>query len=77
VQVSVTINGATLTFTNSALKKFTLSFYPTQDGSFAQIYEGGDTVNIRGRVNGDVIEADVTDYSANPPCEYHCHLKKQ
>jgi hypothetical protein len=73
--VSVTINGETLTFTNSALKKFGLAFYPRQDGSFGSTYtdQGGDVVRIRGRIVGDVIDADVT----NPPCEHHWHLKKQ
>ena len=73
--VSVTINGETLTFTNSALKKFGLAFYPRQDGAFGSTYtdQGGDVVRIRGRVIGDVIDADVT----NPPCEHHWHLKKQ
>jgi hypothetical protein len=77
--VSVTIHGATLTFTNSELKQFALSFYPRQDGSFGEIYqgEGGTTVNIRGRVIGDVIEADVTNYDSDPPCEHHWSLKKE
>jgi hypothetical protein len=38
--VSVAIRGETLTFTNSALKEFTMPFYPTQDGSFGQTYTG-------------------------------------
>ena len=73
--VSVTIHGETLTFTNSALKKFGIAFYPRQDGSFGSTYtdKGGDVVLIRGRIVGDVIDADVT----NPPCEHHWHLKKQ
>jgi hypothetical protein len=73
--VSVTIHGQTLTFTNSALKKFTIGFYLNQDGSFSQIYvdEGGDTVNIHGHVIEGVLDADVT----NPPCEHHWHLKKE
>jgi len=29
---SVTIHGATLTFTNGVLKQFAISFYPSQDG---------------------------------------------
>ena len=72
--VSVTINGETLTFTSSTLKDFTMPFYPEQDGSFGQIHTGGGgtDVHYRGRVIGDIIEADVT----NPPCEYHWHLKK-
>jgi hypothetical protein len=75
--VSVTIQGETLTFTNSALKKFAMSFYPGPDGSFGETYQGSDTVNIRGRIIGDVIEAEVTDYGSDPPCEHHWQLKKE
>ena len=73
--VSVTIHGETLTFTNSALKNFTEPFYPGPDGSFGQTYtdEGGAVVRYHGRIIGDVMDADVT----NPPCEYHWHLKKE
>jgi hypothetical protein len=73
--VSVIIHGETLTFTNSVLKKFTITFYPSQDGSFGETYtdEGGAAVRIRGRVTGDVIDADVI----NPPCEHHWHLKRE
>ena len=73
--VSVTIHGETLTFTDSALKKFTEPFYPRPDGSFGETFtdEGGRTVHYYGRIVGDVIDAD----SENPPCEYHWHLKKQ
>ena len=72
--VSVTIHGDTLTFTNSALNKFTVGFYPGQDGAFGLTYtgEGGTAASIKGRVTGDEIEADVT----NPPCEHHWHLTK-
>jgi hypothetical protein len=77
--VSVTIHGATPTFTNSALKQFAIGFCRSQDGSFGETYqgEGGDAVNIRGRVMGDVIEADVTDYATDPPCAHHWDLKKE
>ena len=73
--VSVTIHGETLSFTNSALRNFVIGFYPEQDGSFHQISadKGGATVNILGRVIGDGIEADIT----NPPCEYHWNLQKE
>ena len=73
--VSVTIHGETLTFTNSALKKFTQPFFPAPDGSFGKTYtdEGGRTVHYHGRIVGDVIDADAE----NPPCEYHWHLKKE
>jgi hypothetical protein len=73
--VSVTIHGETLTFTNSALKNFTQPFYPRPDGSFGQTYTdaGGAVVHYRGRVVGDVMDVDVE----NPPCEYRWHLKKE
>jgi hypothetical protein len=73
--VSVTIRGEMLSFTDSALNKFPIGFYPSQDGSFGGISsgEGGDAVQIHGRVVGDVIEADVT----NRSCKHHWHLKKQ
>ena len=72
--VSVTIKGETLRFTDSTLKDFIMPFYPDQDGLFGQIHtgEGGTDVHYHGRVIEDIIEADVT----NPPCEYHWHLKK-
>ena len=74
--VSVTIRDQTLTFTDPNFPKFVfLEFYPRQDGSFDLVYvdAGGATVNIRGHVNGDIIDADVN----NPPCEHHWHLKKE
>src|SRR5438067_1398260 len=60
--VSVTIHGETLTFTNSALKKFTQPFDPGPDGSFGQTYTdaGGAIVHYHGRIIGDVMDADVT-----------------
>src|SRR5215471_12676436 len=72
--VSVTIHGETLTFTNSALKNFLQPFFPGQDGSFGQTYTdaGGAAVHYHGRIVGDVMDVDVT----NPPCEHHWHLKK-
>jgi hypothetical protein len=72
--VSVTIRGEALTFTNSALKNFLIAFNPHQDGSFSQVYVdvGGDAVTIQGRIASGVLDADV----ANAPCEYHWHLKK-
>jgi hypothetical protein len=57
------------------VRKYTIGFYPDPDGSFHEIHtdEGGTSVDIRGRIIGDVIEADVI----NPPCEHHWHLKKE
>ena len=72
--VSVNIHSETLTFTNSALQKFVMGFHPLRDGSFRQshVHKGGAFVNIKGRVIGDLIEADVI----NPPCEHHWQLRK-
>ena len=72
--VSVTITGETLTFTNSALKKYLMPFYPGPVGSFGQTHTdiGGHVVHYHGRIIGDVMDADIE----NPPCEYHWHLKK-
>ena len=75
--VSVTIHGETLTFTDSALQKFTEPFFPGPDGSFGQTYTGevSGTVHYHGRITGEVIDADVSNSAT--PCEYHWHLKKQ
>jgi hypothetical protein len=72
--ISVTITGETLTFTNSALKKYTMPFDPGPDGSFGRTHmdEGGSVVHYHGNIIGDVMDADVE----NPPCEYHWHLNK-
>jgi hypothetical protein len=73
-EVSVTIDGNALTFTNSALSKFGIGFYPHQDGSFGSISaSGGGSVLIRGRIVGGVLDADVT----NGPCQHHWHLTKR
>jgi len=73
--VSVTIHGETLSFTDSALKNFPTGFYPSQDGSFGEISvgDGRNAVQIRGHVVGDIIDADVT----NGACKHHWHLKKE
>jgi hypothetical protein len=73
--VSAMIHGEVMTFSNSALQKVGMGFHPRQDGSFSQLYEdiGGAYVIIRGRIVGDVLDADVT----QNPCAYHWHLKKQ
>jgi hypothetical protein len=72
--VSVTIHGRALTFTNSALRDFPLSFDPYRDGSFGEIYTdiGGAYVLVHGRIVGDVLDADVT----SSACEHHWHLKR-
>jgi len=72
--VSVTVTGETLTFTNSALKKYLMLFFPGSDGSFGQTHTeaGGDVVHYHGRIIGDVMDADVETFD----CEYHWHLKR-
>ena len=73
--VSVTVRGETLTFTNGSLRNETIMFAPRQDGSFGLISAGtgGSAVLIRGRIVGNVLEADAS----NGPCEHHWHLEKQ
>ena len=72
--VSVTIHGGALTFTDSALHDYSIGFDPRPDGSFSLISTGlrGAGVLIQGRIVGDVLDADVT----NGPCDYHWHLTK-
>ena len=67
--VSVTITGEMLTFTNSELKNYVMPFYPGPDGSFGQTEQDE---HYHGRIIGDVMDANVE----NPPCEYHWHLIK-
>ena len=70
--VSVTIHGEALTFTNSRLHDLTIGFEPHPDGSFNLLTAGGDGgyMFIQGRIVGDAIEADVAD----SVCEHHWHL---
>ena len=76
--VSVTIHGEMLTFTNSAYQNHTENFHPALDGSFGyNLIVRGEVVIYNGRIIGDVIDADVTNNTTNPPCEYHWHLKKE
>jgi hypothetical protein len=74
--VSVTIQGDVLTFTNSAVQNYPIGgFDPGPDGKFDETHVdiGGDVVDIQGRIAGGVLEADVN----NPPCEYHWRLEKK
>jgi hypothetical protein len=72
--MSATIRGGVLTFTNSALHNFTIGLDPRLDGSFSVISRarGGRSVLIKGRIVGDDLDADVT----NGRCEHHWHLKR-
>jgi hypothetical protein len=73
--VSVAINGGVLTFTNTALQNYAMGFDPQPDGTFTETHvdAGGRIVEIRGRITGGVINADVT----NPPCEHHWRVEKK
>jgi len=72
--VSVTIQGGAVTFTNSVLRDFSITFNLHQDGSFGLVSAviTGNAVQIRGRIVGGVLDADVT----NGPCQHHWHLTK-
>jgi hypothetical protein len=72
--VSTSIHGEMLTFTDGSLRNFALSFDPRPDGTFGQISVGveGSAVLIRGRITGDIIDADVTSGSCD-----HWHLAKE
>jgi hypothetical protein len=70
--VSATIHDGVLTFTNSALRNYSIGFDPHPDGSFNEISTAGASVFIQGRIVGNVLDADVT----NGPCEHHWHLTK-
>ena len=73
--VSVTIHGGMLAFTDSALQNYAIGFDPRPDGTFTDTHVdiGGDVVDIQGRITEGVLNADVT----NPPCEHHWRLKKK
>ena len=73
--VSVTIDGDVLTFTDSTLHDSPVGLEPHPDGTFnvQHMEMGGRTVGIRGRIIGNAIDADVI----NAPCEYHWHVEKK
>jgi hypothetical protein len=72
--VSVAIQNNVLTFSDRALRNFSIGFDPHPDGSFGLISTAisGGSVLIQGRIVGNVLDADVT----NGPCEHHWHLTK-
>jgi hypothetical protein len=72
--VSATISGQTLEATSSGVRDFAIGFVPRSDGSFrmkATSVAGGKAL-IKGRIAGDVIDADVI----TGPCRYHWHLTR-
>jgi hypothetical protein len=75
--VSATIAGNSLQFSNSRLQHFGLTFYPHPDGSFDTTYVdvGGATVEIQGHVSQGALDAHVVDYATS--CEYQWHLEKK
>ena len=72
--VSVTIKDDNLTFTDSNVKNYTIEFNPRPDGSFSELSAniGGTVVAIRGRINGNALDADVI----GAHCQHHWHLEK-
>jgi hypothetical protein len=73
--ISVTIQGNVLSFTNNAMKNYDLPFNPAPDGTFTVYYvdESGVLAKIQGRVVGGVLDADVN----APPCEHHWSLERK
>jgi hypothetical protein len=72
--VTVTIKGIILKFTNSDLN-YEMTLEPAADGSFHQsTVSGGTTVNIQGRITGDTLDADVVNFGNR--CKHHWHLTK-
>lgn len=67
--VSVTIHGDVLTFTNAAVRNYAMGFAPQPDGNFtnSHVEIGGDIVSIRGRIEGGVLDANVTHPRASIP----------
>jgi hypothetical protein len=73
--VTVTIKGMLLKFTNSELA-YEMTLEPAADGSFHQTtVSGGTTVNIQGRITQDTLDADVVNFGNR--CKHHWHLTKQ
>ena len=71
--VSATITGETLTFTDGILKNFLMPFSPGPEGSFGETSDqGGHISHHHGRIIGDIMDVDTD----NPDCEYHWHLKR-
>jgi hypothetical protein len=71
---SANIQGDALTFTNSAIKDYTISFSPRAGGAFVQLSANisGIVVDIRDRIGAGVLDVDVT--SAN--CAHHWHFRE-
>lgn len=75
--VSITVTGEVLSFTNSLHKEFKIGFEPEADGTFDIIYNdiSGTTVTIKGKVTGDSMVADVVNLSTE--CKHHWSLTKE
>ena len=72
--ISVSIRGNQLAFNRKGLQA-TILFVPDPDGSFTGTFQDmdGDTLLLRGRVVGNIIDADVV----NQGCQYHWHLQQK
>lgn len=73
--VTIVIHGDELTFTDSRVQDYTMSFTPEADGSFEQLSTTGSdaAVSIRGHIGGGVLDADVN----RDQCAHHWHAEKQ
>jgi hypothetical protein len=71
--ISVSIKDDQLAFTRKGLQA-TILFVPDPNGSFTGTFQDmeGDTVLLRGRRAGNIIDADVM----NQGCEFHWHLQR-
>lgn len=70
---TVTINGNDMKFMDSQSHEFPLRFDPAPDGSFITAYQGRASmlVDVRGRVEGNVVDLDISDYGNG--CSHHVH----
>jgi hypothetical protein len=74
--VTVTITGSTLKFTNSEWRDMPMRFNPRPNGAFGGSFEdpGGHVVDVSGEATGTAIDADVLNYGNG--CGHHWHLEK-
>lgn len=75
--VSVTIAGEILTFTDSTTKNLKIDFHPKRDGSFMKAYDAlsDKYLAVQGKITGDVLDAGV--FNMYTKCGFHLRLTKQ
>ena len=69
--VTFTVSSNNMKFVDSRSREFPLRFDPGPDGSFATAYQdtADSLVDVRGRVVGNVIDADISNYGSG--CSHH------